>query len=203
MDKINFEEVFPILIFTCTINIRAPYRHSRACTPVTYVYATRDSPTPQSGSLACGQHLDKAAALRSGGHHYQGQTMLISSPGELSKQAAADIPVARCLWGSFEGTHNFYTHRLLSTGLGLNSKEEPWIYRMGLDLNTGSRRYSNLNHTRLQRHKWTLQQHVEEKQSIWMFSSRSQNQIPREGLKYNIWEDFVNEESTTSTCKHQ
>lgn len=203
MDKINFEEVFPILIFTCTINIRAPYRHSRACTPVTYIYATRDSPTPQSGSLARGQHLDKAVALRLGGHHYQGQTMLISSPGELSKQAAADIPVARCLWGSFEGTHNFYTHRLLSTGLGLNSKEEPWIYRMGLDLNTGSRRYSNLNHTRLQRHKWTLQQHVEEKQSIWMFSSRSQNQIPREGLKYNIWEDFVNEESTTSTCKHQ
>lgn len=137
------------------------------------------------------------------GHHYQGQTMLISSPGELSKQAAADIPVACWLWGSFEGTHNFYTHRLLSTGLGLSSKEEPWIYRMGLDLNTGSRRYSNLNHTRLQRQKWTLQQHVEEKQSIWMFSSRSQNQIPREGLKYNIWEDFVNEESTTSTCKHQ
>lgn len=152
MDKINFEEVFPILIFTCTINIRAPYRHSRACTPVTYIYATRDSPTPQSGSLARGQHLDKAVALRLGGHHYQGQTMLISSPGELCKQAAADIPVARCLWGSFEGTHNFYTHRLLSTGLGLNSKEEPWIYRMGLDLNTGSRRYSNLNHTRLQRH---------------------------------------------------
>lgn len=152
---------------------------------------------------ASGQHPQEAAALRSGRHHYQGQTTLISSPGEFSKQAAEDIPVACCLWGNFEGTHIFCTHRLLSTGLGLSSKDAPWIYRMGLDLNTGSRRYSNINHTRLQRHKWTLQQYVEEKQSIWMFSSHSQNQIPREGLKYNIWGDFVNEESTTSTCKHQ
>lgn len=117
---------------------------------------------------ASGQHPQEAAALRSGRHHYQGQTTLISSPGEFSKQAAEDIPVACCLWGNFEGTHIFCTHRLLSTGLGLSSKDAPWIYRMGLDLNTGSRRYSNINHTRLQRHKWTLQQYVEDKQSIWM-----------------------------------
>lgn len=51
------------------------------------------------------------------------------------------------------------------------------IYRGALGWNTGSGWHSNINPPRLQRHKWTLQWYVKEKQSIGMLSSCSQNQI--------------------------